>query len=41
VQVFCFGRGEVMGMRFVNLFFEGKYKNNPLCNVFREAKYLS
>ncbi len=41
LQVFCFGVAEVVGMRFVDLCLEGKYKNNPLCNVFREAEYLS
>ncbi len=33
--------GEVVGMRFVNLCLKAKYKNNPLCNVFKEAEYLS
>jgi hypothetical protein len=30
-----------VGMRFVDLCLEGKDKNNPLCNVLGEAKYLS
>jgi hypothetical protein len=39
---FCFvSKGEVVVMRFVDLCLEGKYKNNLLCNVLREAKYLS
>jgi hypothetical protein len=42
--VFDFGLlqiGEVVGVRFVNLYLEGKYKNNPLRNVLKEAEYLS
>jgi len=30
-----------VGVRFVDLYLEGKYKNNPLHNVLKEAKYLS
>jgi hypothetical protein len=33
--------GEVLGVKFVNLCLKGKYKNNPLCNVFKEAEYFS
>jgi hypothetical protein len=33
--------GKVVGVRFVDLCIEGKYKNNPLRNVFKEAEYLS
>ncbi len=33
--------GEVVGMRFVDFYLEGKYKNNPLRNVLKEAEYLS
>jgi hypothetical protein len=33
--------GKVVRVRFVDLCFEGKYKNNPLCNVLKEAEYLS
>jgi hypothetical protein len=32
---------EVAGMRFVDLCLKGKYKNNPLRNVFKEVEYLS
>jgi hypothetical protein len=32
--------GKVVGMRFVNLCLEAKYKNNLLHNVFKEAEYL-
>jgi len=32
---------EVMGVRFVDLYFEAKYKDNLLRNVFKEAEYLS
>ncbi len=32
---------EVVRASFVDLCFKGKYKNNPLCNVLKEAEYLS
>ncbi len=33
--------GEVVGVRFVDLCLEAKYKNNMLRNVFKEISYLS
>jgi hypothetical protein len=33
--------GELMGVRFVDLCLEAKYKDNLLRNVLKEAKYLS
>ncbi len=39
---FCFvSKREVVVVRFVDRCLKGKYKNNLLRNVFREAKYLS
>jgi hypothetical protein len=38
--LFCWAR-EVVGVRFVDFCFEGKYENNPLRNVFRKAEYSS
>jgi hypothetical protein len=32
---------EVVGVRFVDLYFEAKDKDNLLRNVFKEAEYLS
>ncbi len=40
MQVFCFGVGEAVGIRFVDFCLEGKYKNNLLRNVLRKAEYL-
>jgi len=39
VEVLEGNEREVMGMRFVDLCFEAKYKKNPLHNVFKEAEY--
>jgi len=41
VKVLKGDEGEVVRMRFVDLCLKAKYKDNPLYNVFKEAKYLS
>jgi hypothetical protein len=41
VEVLEGDEGEVVGVRFVDLCLEAKYKNNLLCNVLKEAEYLS
>jgi len=40
VKVLKGDEGEVVGMRFVDICLKAKYKNNPMCNVFKEAEYL-
>jgi hypothetical protein len=41
VEVLEGDEGEVVGVEFVDLCLEGKYKDNLLCNVLKEVEYLS
>jgi hypothetical protein len=41
VEVLEGDEGEVVGMRFVDLCFKAKYKDNLMRNVLKEAKYIS
>jgi hypothetical protein len=41
VEVLEGDEGEVVGVRFVDLYLEAKYKDNSLRNALKEVDYLS